>query len=114
MGKDQVLEVLSHRLGVARVVVLLNKSIEETLIGGPSNLTKGDGKKLPYRCLNAGIINLHKSRGLSMQQRIGSGAPSFRKHKEALSFQPRQKPPADHLLQLTVGLHPIPCTTYPS
>jgi hypothetical protein len=111
-GKNHVLEVFSHGLGISQVMVLLDKAVAELLQRAPSHLVNRDGRKLPQKLFDGALVNFHPLRRASVQERIHERSSfPWGKTDSALSFQVQQEPPADHVLGLAVWLGPVPCKT---
>ena len=68
MGKDQILEVLSHRLAIAQIVILLDQAITEFLKGRAPHLADLKGKNRRKGTLRADA-------GRSLRERVSSDGP---------------------------------------
>src|SRR3990170_40650 len=67
-GKNQILQVLSHRLAIAQIVILLDQTVAELLKDRTSYLTDLKGQNGRKRTLDRMRVNDHGSGFLSLDQ----------------------------------------------
>ena len=69
--KDQILEVLAHRLAVAQIMVLLDQAVEEFLKACAPHLADLEWQNPAKRHLERMLLNPHLGGALSLGQGIG-------------------------------------------
>ena len=69
-GKDQILQVLSHRLAITQIVILLDQAVAELLKGRTPHLTDLKGENRRKRTLDRMRVNDHRGGFFSVNQGI--------------------------------------------
>ena len=111
MGKDQILEVFSHGLAIAQIVILLDQTVAKLLKRRTPYLTDLQGENRRKRTLDRIRVNGHWSGFFSVDQgierilllrwQLNITSPLKRQHQT----------PADHVTQRPIGLPPVPSLT---
>ena len=110
MGEGQILQMFSDRLAVTQIVIGGDQVIEQGFRGaGATDLDPLDGQKLLEGDLDRRGVDAH---GLHARLAAGIDAPASRGWQTDLArtLQLEQKAAADDLLQMPVGLPPVPLT----
>ena len=112
--QNQVLQMLTHRLGIPKVVEVLDEAVEELLMSTAANLEDLDAfinqAKIPG---NGRLIDKGKSRLPALRQRIRGRLALGRKVDMAGSIQFEHKRATDLIAQGAVWLNPVPCQAEP-
>lgn len=108
MGKGHVLEMLSHRLGIAQIMILADEAVTKLLLRGPSDLLQMQGGKLREGASDGRLINPDVDRHFSLCQGIGGPASGRRQLDPSLGLEQQQQAAAYHVLESAIGLPPIP------
>ena len=82
-GKGHIFEMLSNGLGIAKIMVLAYKAIEDLLKGSSANLLKVDGKQVGHRTMNGRVINGYSGWFLPFCKRVCRDEFSGRQFNEA-------------------------------
>ncbi len=108
--EGDVFYVLAHRLGMAQVMVVLNKARIESLPRRAADHAKIDGREGRERTHNRGGIHCWL-RWCASFRREPRKLPFFRRERDAsLPVELEHEPPTDHVLERPVRLGPIPET----
>ena len=84
MGKYNIFKMLSHWLGITKIMVLTYKTIEYLIKTSSANLLKLDRKQVADGTMNRGFINYYPGWFLSLCKRVGRGEFSGRQFNKAL------------------------------
>jgi len=110
LGEGQILQMFSDRLAVTQIVIGGDQVIEQGFRGAAAtDLNPVDGQKLLEGTLDRGGVDVQ---WLYTRLAAGIDAPASRGGKTDLAgtFQLEQKAAADDLLQVPIGLPPVPLT----
>ena len=106
-----IFQMLAHRLTVAEIMKLMDKAVEQFFSGALSDLAQDNRSKFSH-CGIDGILSYDNFfRRLTPGKRIGRGGFSRWQREVPFPLQFEHQSPADHVLEITVGLHPIPGPT---
>lgn len=91
-------------------MVLLDQAVEETLLSGTPHRVKVKRLQLGKLGFDRALIQIRKAKRSSpMGQGIGRGKPFRGQLDVPCPMKRKHQPPAHHVPQRTVGLHPVPC-----
>ena len=104
--------MLAHRLAVAEIMKLMDKAVEQFFSGALPNLVQDNRSKFSH-CGIDGILSYDNFfRRLTPGKRIGRGGFSRWQREVPFPLQFEHQSPADHVLEIAVGLHPVPCPAH--
>jgi hypothetical protein len=107
--------MFSDRLDITEIVVLLDKRVEHLLICGSANLTERDPRGKLFDCgAERRSVNIDRLRRSPLQQTISVTICRRRKLYTSLAVESQEEAPADRILQLSIGLGPIPRLAQPA
>lgn len=110
-GIGQILEMFANRLRIAEVVVLLNQTVEKLFLGGSSDLAQFDWDEAFDITCNRSLANFNNYRLIAATNGVIVDCFSWRQGDEQASLKLEQKPTADDILELSIGLPPVPGLT---
>lgn len=107
--------MFADRLAIAQVVILPDHGVEKFLLGRPAHLAQLDGGKFRQGGRDRSWLKIESRRNCSSSQGIIVVVEdSGRKSYQLVPFKMEQKPPADAILELAVGLAPVPGLAEPA
>ena len=110
IGQGQVLEMLSDRLTVSQVMVGGDQMVEQCFgFAGATNLNPLNGQQLLKRPNDGRCIHV-ETLGPGLSPGIDARTPGRRKPDVSTPFKLEEQSPADHVLQMPIGLPPVPLT----
>jgi hypothetical protein len=108
LAVDQVLQLLTHGLGVAEVVVALNEAVKQRLLRGSAHQPKFERLDLAEPGAQRRRIDRDRRGSLALGQGIAGPAPLGRQLDQPGAMELQHQAPAHHIAQRPVGLHPVP------
>ncbi len=103
--------MFANWLRIAEVMVLLNQTVEKFFLGCSSDLVEVDWMETFYWGGNGGLTNFNNSRRVLPTSRIVIVSESGRQSNVHTPFQLKQKPSANNIFELAIGLSPVPSLT---
>ena len=104
----QILELLSHRLLVAKIMMFLHQAVEQRLLRGAPHRLELERLQFAQSIFDRSLIDQHRLRPGSVRQRIMPHITDRRQRDLARPLQHQQQAPAHHVAQGAVRLPPLP------
>ena len=103
-----VLQVFAYGLLVAKVMMVLDQTVEERFIARAPDLLKVQGPKLAQRLLEGRGVNQDRGGPHAPDEWIGGSETNPGQLNRPRPAEHQQQAPADHVAQRPVGLLPLP------
>src|SRR5579872_1571553 len=105
---DQILQMFADWLLVPEIVMLLDQTVEQRLVGAAANLLKLNRTKFAQPRGNRCLVQQDRRRARTPRQRIVPLVNHRRQIDLAGSLQHQQQTATDHVAQCAIGLPPLP------
>src|SRR5512138_2003849 len=110
-SKGKKLQVHAHRLRVSKVMMCLNETSEELIIGSAPDLPQFQWNKVPDRTLDGRLIDFDCVAVALLEKGIGGPVTHRRERNMSSAVEREHQPAADHVPQRPVWLSPVPQLT---
>ena len=101
----------SHRLNVAKVMVLLDEAVEQRLLRCPAYLTISQRAQVHQPAPHWCHVDLDPARTTTLGERVRHHPADRWQLNVPGALKRQHQAPADHVLQGAVCLPPVPCLT---
>ena len=108
----QILQVLSNRLFIAKIVMLLHQAVEQRLLRVRRTCSNSSGCSLRNAIFDGSLIDQHRLRPGSVCQRIMPHITDRRQRDLPGPLQHQQHAAAYHVAQRAIRLPPLPGFAY--
>ena len=111
---DQILQVFADRLAVAQVMVLPNQAVEKFFLRRPTDLPQFDGAKGMQGGSDRRRVEIEDGGDGFFDTSSVVSTKRRRQSNRPVLFELEEQTPADTVLEVSVGLSPIPCFADPA